>query len=363
MLAEAQRFFDHQLAGIAAAQISVDFEYYIFNYDALGQRFVEALITAANRGVRVRVMIDGVGSMADCEILSEQLSSHGVDVRIYNPLPWLFDTYRWGRWPRGRAQGWLRRFITLLWNINRRNHRKLCIVDGETAWLGSFNITAEHLSIDAGGQGWRDYGVALRGPRIESLMASFDDLWEGHAPTLQRGFLASFLSNRSVKARQLRNYFVARSVRNARYRVWLVNAYFLPTAALRRALLAACRSGCDVRLILPEHSDIRVFPMLSSHYYRELLRAGARVYLYQPGILHAKALLVDAFAILGSSNWNYRSTLHDLELDVVLRDPRAVRPLEQTLLEDMDDSRELTFEDTTRPGVLSWLLYGLRYWM
>jgi cardiolipin synthase len=132
---------------------------------------------------------------------------------------------------------------------------------------------------------------------------------------------------------------------------------------LRRALLAACRSGCDVRLILPERSDVAVFPSLSSHYYRELLRAGARIFLYQPGVLHAKALLVDEQAVLGSSNWNYRSTLHDLELDVVLRDPDAVKPLEQTLLADMADSREVAFEDTLRPGLVSWVLYGLRYWM
>ncbi|MEE4662156.1 MAG: phospholipase D-like domain-containing protein [Halieaceae bacterium] len=361
--ADARTFFNSQLEAIAAARKSVDFEYYIFNYDVLGQRFVEALIGAAERGVRVRVMMDGVGSMAHCELLSERLTAHGVQVRIYHPLPWLFDTYRWGRWSRRWPRGWLARFITLVWNINRRNHRKLCTVDGHRAWLGSFNITADHLPVSEGGQGWRDYGVELSGPRIESLAAGFDDLWEGHAPRLQRGFLAGFLSNRSVKARQLRNFYVARTVRNARRRVWLVNAYFLPTALLRRALLAACRSGCDVRLILPERSDVAVFPSLSSHYYRELLRAGARIFLYQPGVLHAKALLVDEQAVLGSSNWNYRSTLHDLELDVVLRDPDAVKPLEQTLLADMADSREVAFEDTLRPGLVSWLLYGLRYWM
>ena len=118
-----------------------------------------------------------------------------------------------------------------------------------------------------------------------------------------------------------------------------------------------------MRLVLPERSDVVVFPGLSSYYYRELLRAGARIYLYQPAVLHAKALLVDDMAILGSSNWNYRSSLHDLELDVVIRDPVTVNVLEGVIEGDAADSHELLLEHTPTPGYLSRVLYGLRYWM
>ncbi len=359
LFTDAAEFFERMLACIDAAQECVDFEFYIFQLDALGERFVAALGRAAARGVRVRVMMDGVGSMEDWEALSNELHSLGVEVRIYHPLPWVTGAYRWTRHPRSL----LSKFLTLLRKMNRRNHRKLCTVDRRLAWVGSFNITADHLPVAAGGLGWRDYGLELEGPRVQSLVDGFDDLWAGHKGRLRRGFLAGYLSNRSIKGRQLKNHFVARTVANARRRVQLVSAYFLPTASLRRALLHACRAGVQVQLVLPERSDVWVFPGLSSHYYRELLRAGARIFLYQPGVLHAKALLVDDIAILGSSNWNYRSSLHDLELDVVLRDPEVLAGLAAVIEEDCKASRELRLEDTPTPGVLSWILYGVRYWM
>ena len=356
---DSEAFFERLLGCIDAARESVDFEFYIFRLDALGERFVAALGRAAARGVIVRVMMDGIGSMEDCEPLSVKLQEQGVDVRIYHPLPWYVGAWRWTRPGRGP----LARFLTLLANMNRRNHRKLCTVDRRLAWVGSFNITADHLPVAAGGLGWRDYGVELEGPRVQSLVEGFDDLWAGHRSRLRRGFLAGYLSNRSLRARQLRNRYVARMVANAHRRVWLVSAYFLPTAGLRRALLQACRGGVQVHLVLPERSDVKVFPGISSHYYRELLRAGARIFLYQRGVLHAKALLVDDVAILGSSNWNYRSSLHDLELDVVVRDQDFLISLAEVIGEECGMSRELTLTDTPAPGLLSSLLYALRYWM
>lgn len=359
MFADGAALYERMLSAIAAARLCIDFEYYIFQLDTVGERFVEALGDAAERGVQVRVMIDGVGSMEDVDVLSRKLAARGVEVRVYHPLPWFFSSYRWTR--RGGIA--LLKFLRLLWNMNRRNHRKLCTIDYRMAWVGSFNISAVHLPVSAGGEGWRDYAAELQGPRVATLAEGFEDLWKGYRSRLRRGFLAGYLSNRSLKGRQLRNRFVARSVVNARRRVWLANAYFLPTAGMRRALLSACRNGADVRLLLPERSDVVVFPGLSSHFYRELLRAGAHIYLYQPSVLHAKALMVDDMLIIGSSNWNYRSSLHDLELDVVLRDPETLAEMENLFREDIDNSRELRLDDTESPGLVSWLLYGLRYWM
>lgn len=356
---DAEAFFDRLLAAINQARFRVEFEYYIFKLDGLGERFMDALVAAAARGVRVRVLIDGLGSAKDATEISRRLSDAGVLVKIYHPLPWTTGSYRWSR----RSGGVIYKFLSFLLNINRRNHRKLCVVDEKLAWVGSFNITADHLPLSAGGLGWRDYGVELSGLRLGSLVETFESLWWRTRPRLRRGFLAGYLSNRSMKARAMKNRFVARSVVNARLRVWLVSAYFLPTAALRRALLHACRAGAQVCLLLPERSDVAVFPMLSSHYYRELLLAGARIFLYQPGVLHAKALLIDDFAIIGSSNWNYRSSLHDLELDVVLRHADTLAELETVMRKDAADSRELTLEDLRAPGLISHALYGLRYWM
>ena len=205
--------------------------------------------------------------------------------------------------------------------------------------------------------------MALQGEGVQSLQRGFEMQWLSRPARLQRGFLSRHLSNRSRRARRLKNRFVTSSVATARSRVWVVNAYFAPTARMRRALLRACRAGADVCLLLPERSDVRFFPGLSNHYYRELLRAGARIFLYRANVLHAKALLIDDFFILGSSNLNHRSTLHDLELDVVVDDAVTVANLEAVIAGDCATAEELEQEHMPPTTLGSWFWYALRYWM
>lgn len=359
MLVDAESFYARMLRSIAMARHTVDLECYIFNIDSVGEQFIAAFGDAAKRGVRVRVLIDGIGSLYSSQIIALRLFKLGVAVQIYHPLPWLAGSYRWSR----THGGWANRFMLLLLNLNRRNHRKLCVVDNDAAWVGSFNISAVHLSKALGGKGWRDYAVELHGRGVDSLEAGFSRLWTLQKARFHHGFFGRYLSNVSLRARQLKNRFVRRSVAGASTRVWLVSAYFAPTASFRRSLLAACRQQVDVRLLLPGESDVAIFPALSSHYYRQLLRAGARIFIYQGGILHAKALLIDDLAIVGSSNWNHRSTLHDLELDVVLRTGEIVQEIEGVINADLATSRELLISDTDNPSLLSWLWYALRYWM
>jgi cardiolipin synthase len=359
LICNGELFYEELLREIDSAEVVIDFEYYIFSDDALGQRFVLALVAAAARGVRVRVMIDGVGSAASGAEIARRLDAGGVEVKIYHPLPWLTGAYRWSL-DRG---GWMYKFFLLALNINRRNHRKLCVIDRQRAWVGSLNISREHLPTDAGGVGWRDYAVALEGEGVVSLHHGFQRQWKEQPARLQRGFLEQHLSNRSRRARHLKNRFVVRSVTEAESRVWVVSAYFSPVPRMRRALLRACRRGLDVRILLPEISDVTFFPGLSKHYYMELLCAGARIFLYRANVLHAKALLIDDFFILGSSNLNYRSTLHDLELDAVVFNAKTVTELEEVILEDCAVAVELESSHLPTSTALSWILYTLRYWL
>ena len=359
LITAGDAFYSELLEAIDSASSSIDFEYYIFSNDALGEKFVTALTEAAGRGVQVRVLIDGIGSAGSGPDIAGRLDAGGVAVKIYHPVPWLSGGYRWSL-TRG---GWLYKFFLFVLNINRRNHRKLCVVDGARAWVGSLNISSEHLPVDAGGSGWRDYVVALQGEGVQSLRGGFERQWWSRPARLQRGFLARHLSNRSRRARNLKNRYVARSVAAARSRVWVVSAYFAPTARLRRALLRASRAGADVRLLLPETSDVAFFPGLSNHYYRELLRAGARIFLYRVNVLHAKALLIDDFFILGSSNLNYRSTLHDLELDVVVDNADTVADLEAVIRTDCASAEELEPMHLPLPTIASWFWYTMRYWV
>ncbi len=359
LLAGGDALFLELEEAISAARLSIEFEYYIFNDDAVGRRFMDALAAAAARGVNVRVLIDGVGSSGAGAAIAAELNRAGVAVKIYHPLPWLTGAYRWSL-VRG---GWLYKFFYLLLNINRRNHRKLCVIDDQYAWVGSINISADHLAVEAGGAGWRDYAVALRGEGVGHLRAGFDRQWLSLPARLQKGFLARHLSNRSPLARRLKNRFLVRSISEARQRVWVVSAYFAPTASLRRALLRACRRGADVRLLLPEATDVTFFPGLSQTYFQELLRSGARIFQYRGGVLHAKALLIDQLAVIGSSNLNYRSTLHDLELDVLLDEQELLEELQGVVLRDLESAAELTAAGLPDPPRLAWLWYAFRYWL
>lgn len=356
---EAETYYESILAAINEATKSIVIESYIFDFDRLGQRFVEALSAAALRGCRVRVLLDGLGSFRDAPQLAKALETAGAELKIYHPLPWRLaaHTHSW------RQGHWLYKILYFIFNINRRNHRKLCLVDGKAAWIGSFNISASHLGDDSDGKAWRDYGVCLRDDTVKSLSQGFDNLWLDGRPRLYRGFFSRYLSNRSLASRRLKNRFLLRRIERAENRLWIASAYFAPTAAIRRGILRACERGVDVRLILPGHSDVPVFPALSACYYSELLEAGAKIYTFNRGVLHAKAILLDGLAIVGSSNLNYRSLLHDLELDVVIHNREVVDELQDNLREDMEDSSVLDLQTLAPVGLLARLYYGFRYWM
>ena len=356
---KADAYYENILAAINGATESVVIESYIFNFDRVGQRFVEALSAAAQRGCRVRVLVDGFGSIRDASRLAEVLKAAGVEFKIYHPMPWRLATHAHS-WQKGY---WLYKILYFIFNINRRNHRKLYLVDSTLAWTGSFNISASHLGDNSEGKPWRDYGVCLRDDTVVSLSQGFDNLWLAGPARFYRGFFSRYLSNRSLASRRLKNRFLLRRIDGRENRLWISSAYFSPTAAIRRGILRACERGVDVRLILPDQSDVPVFPALSGYYYRELLDAGAKIYRFNRGVLHAKALLLDDLAIVGSSNLNYRSLLHDLELDVVIYDPGVVDQLQDHLRGDMDNSSELDLQTLMPVGLAAHFYYGLRYWM
>jgi cardiolipin synthase len=178
--------------------------------------------------------------------------------------------------------------------------------------------------------------------------------------------LRYFLSNNSIRLRWLRNRFLADQIRNARYRVWICNAYFSPSGVVVRAIKTARKKGVEVKVVVAGRSDVVFFPLLTSTYYADLLKLGVDVYRYQAGFLHAKAMLVDQQCVMGSTNLNHRSFYHDLELDVVLSSELEVRRMNEFMQQDMDGSIQVTPNDVS---VLSntfwfgWLIRVVRYWM
>jgi cardiolipin synthase len=298
------------LAAINSAVERVSLETYIFADGQLGLRFAAALQSAANRGLKVRVMVDALGSMELPDSFWDPLRRLGVEVKAFNPLA--------------------------LGRLGIRNHRKLLVCDGRTAFIGGFNIADEYQG-DGVTRGWRDLGVQVGGVLAAQLEASFDRMFAladlRHKPFIRLrntgakkaligpaeqlllsgpGRGASPLS-RSLR-RDLKRAARLTTGSGSAPVVRIVVAYFLPTWRLRRDLQRVARLGGRVQLILAGKSDVALSQLAARSLYQRLLRAGVELYEYQPQILHAKLFLVNEAVYVGSANLDPRSLQLNYEL-------------------------------------------------
>lgn len=323
----------HDLAG---AKSSIHLQSYIFSLDVVGQEILGFLKAAVRRGVAVQLLVDGVGSRDWDYKTVDSLRSEGLNVRIYKPLPW--QTRRWPRRRLARAFLFFRTLFTRFGKLNRRNHVKICILDESIAYAGGINIDARESAKRSGRAAWRDTGARVTGPEIPSLLRLCRANWEAtkpHPPGALEGLVRVNFPRRIRK----RSYgeFIKR-ILSARSRVWLATPYFVPDRTLLRALKFATWKGLDVKLLVPSRSDIPLMTLVNRYFYRSLLRAGVDIHEYSPRFLHAKVSLLDDWAIVGSTNLNQRSLIHDRELDIILKHPQSVASLAEQFLKDLRDA-------------------------
>ncbi len=356
-------YFDALIEAIDGARQSIKLEVYIFEYDDVGRAVSAALARAASRNVCVQVIMDAIGSYRSIDKLSHELESEGVRVRVFHPLPWQFWHYH-----RSIKQGGsLDKALYFLRKINRRDHRKLCVIDHCKFFTGSFNLSKVHRSSDKGGGGWRDLGALLEGPKTLDIETQFDAVWQRQTDSIEsRRNSHHYLANLSDWTRRRKNLKFESLINSAMKRVFLLSAYFAPSSRIIRALKRAVKRGVEVRIIVPARSDIHLFPFLTATYYRDLIDAGIEIFEFQPSVLHAKLLIADEMCVLGSTNFNHRSFLHDLELDVFLSEPLSLRILEQAFTQDLTQSVKLD-QAASNTASGNWLLQAfsrvLRYWM
>jgi cardiolipin synthase A/B len=324
--------FPRMLAAIDGARSSVHLEVYAFALDATGERFADALSAAARRGVRVRLVVDGVGSALDGRQIEALLGSAGVQVRIYHPLTALL----------------LGRLV--------RNHRKLLLVDDAVAFVGGINI-GDQYGGDGGEPGWADLAAELRGPVCGWLASR---LRGAGVPPLRgpvRLLLSGIGGGRPLRRRYLK------AIAGARRSVWIAHGYFLPDGRLVRTITAAARRGLDVTLLLPGKSDILLARPAVSSLYGTLLRAGVRIREWERSVLHAKVAVMDGeLLLLGSFNLDPLS-LANLETLLEVQEPGAVREGERWIARHVAGARqvlpaELADRSSLRHRLLDWL--GLR---
>ena len=306
-LVAGREIFPELLKAIAAAKKSILFETYIYSDGRLGLQFLEALITAARRGVRVQVLVDAIGSWLLPDDFFAPLMAAGADVRRFNPIH-------------------LQRFGV-------RDHRKLLICDDSIIFIGGFNVSDEYNG-DGVTSGWCDLGVQIKSPVLAAqLGASFAELFA--LADFRRKSWRQFraLRRRRSKKRPLGELLLTHPGRGASpfqislYKdlrralsVRIISPYFLPTRRLRRELMRVARRGGHVQLLLAGKSDVLISQLAARSLYHRLLKSGVEIFEYQPQILHAKLICIDGAVYVGSSNLDVRSLSLNYELMLRLSD-------------------------------------------
>jgi cardiolipin synthase A/B len=342
---DGSSYFDAVFRDVEKAKNTIDMEWYIFRIDDLGKKLLTLLEAKARQGVKIRLLVDGVGTTTWGGHYVNQLEKAGAETRIFHPFPW----HLW-HWSRSfvRVPSILKA-IYLALKINFRDHRKTCIIDNSIIYIGSFNVDKCHLTKEKAGEGWRDTGVCLQGANISDLKKAFDAAWQHtHIQERIRQIFFDVKTNPIIRLnhnrhrRRLLYKNLLRRMRTCTNRIWITNAYFVPDNFLLKTLKDAAQSGVDVRILLPKKSDVRFMPWASATFYASLLKAGVRIFEYLPSILHAKTLIIDDWCCVGSSNLNHRSLLHDLEVDVNIRKTESKKLLEQQFLTDSANAKEVS---------------------
>lgn len=368
---DGSQYFEALITDINQAQVSIDLETYTFQRDFLGKKIIQALIDAAVRGIKVRVMVDGAGTPWWSTQFARLLEKSGAITKVFHPFPWQL----WN-WSRSVAKPpFLTKWIFLILKSNSRNHRKVCLIDEKIAYVGSLNVSQCHLSSFHGGSNWRDTALRLTNTDLGELSRAFELAWD-HL-TIKERIRETFRdvrrhptirSNHTRHRRRILYKTLLRKISTCRQQIWITNAYFVPDSFLLKRLQEAAKAGVDVRILLPKKSDVMMMPWASTAFYFNLLKAGVRIFEYLPSILHAKTLILDDWALIGSSNLNHRSLLHDLEVDILLSDPKSIQSLKDQFLLDLNHARELSLPRwrMDRPRYQRWLgrmLLYVKYWI
>jgi cardiolipin synthase A/B len=281
-----------------------------FEADAAGRRILDALRERAEAGVRVRMLVDGYGSLSLSARGLRSLQAAGGRVARYRPLA-----------HAGSIRG----------AFNYRNHRKMVIADGAGAWIGGRNLALKYLATSSDGSHWTDLSLVIAGPaatlfesvfRSDWLTATGETLPGGpacRAPPLPGHSVVQVLASGPDLPDDTLHAMLLAGIMGARRRVWIVSPFFVPDDALQSALQLACRRGLDVRILLPRRSNLWLADRVRTSDLERIAAAGGQVLLFEPGVLHAKVVVFDdRVAMVGSANFDMRSLFTNHEIAAVL---------------------------------------------
>jgi cardiolipin synthase len=340
LLTDGPATYRSMFEAIDKARDHINLETYIFEDDEVGHQFAGKLLAKQKRGVQINLMYDSLGSVAADKGFFDRMKQAGIRVVEYNPVN-----------PLKRGKG----------TLNNRDHRKILVVDGKVAFTGGINVSEVYSSSSAGtgsqaskSGGWRDTHARIEGPVVAELQKLFLENWkEQKGPDLETRMLFPQLASKGPhRVRVVPGdahdeiseiyYTFLSAINNASKSIHLTMAYFVPDEQTIRSINAAARRGVEVVMILPGYSDFwAVFHAGRSH-YSGLLEAGVKIYEQEKALLHAKTAVIDGvWSTVGSSNLDWRSFLHNDEVNAVVLGADFAAEMEQLFQVDLERAKRI----------------------
>jgi cardiolipin synthase len=361
LLQDGAATYPAMFAAIRNAKDHVNLESFIIEDDEVGQQFSDLLLEQQGRGVQINMIYDGFGAISTPKAFFKRLTEGGIQVVEFNPVN-----------PVSMA---------MPWTLNNRDHRKLLVVDGRTAFIGGINISSVYSSgsvvkrdSEPGGNttAWRDTDLQIEGPVVGELQKLFMDTWEKQhgAPLAQKEYFPALKAAgkdivRAVGSTpddpySLMYLTLISAIGNAEKQVHLTAAYFVPDRQLLKALTDAAARGVDVKLILPGHSDSNTTFHAGRSHYAKLMKAGVRIYERRGALLHSKTALIDGvWSTVGSSNLDWRSALDNNEVNAVVLGREFAQQMQAMFAADLEASDAIDPEGWEhRP-----LIFRFKEWM
>jgi len=353
LLIDGPTTYDAMFLAIGNAKDNINMETYMIEDDEIGQRFSKLLISKQLSGVQVNLTYDSVGSMNTPAAFFEPMKQSGVNVLEFNPIN-----------PLQTRKGW---------EVNRRDHRKLLIVDGKIAFVGGINISSVYSSgsfgksrYAKGNQQWRDTHLRITGPVVSEFQKLFMATWKEQKgmQLANRDYYPEQTNKGSEVIRAIGSspeepfsqmyVTLLSAINSAETKIFITNAYFVPDPQLLSALKDAAERGVNVSLLLPEKTDSNLVYYASRSYYDELLCAGVKIYEKKDALLHAKTALIDGvWSTIGSTNFDWRSFTNNQEINAVLLSQDFGLQMETMFEKDLESSKLITLESWRMRSITS----------
>lgn len=360
LLKDGGQAFPAMLEAIKHAQSTICLETYILEDDRIGNLFSDALIERARAGIEVNLLFDTWGSSVSDGFV-DRLRENGVRVVEFRPILQSLQD------------------VKLVRQVSRRNHRKSLIIDSRIAFTGGVNISNDYAPLEENGGGFRDTHLEFEGPAALELQYFFLRTWaksggpditeklyshEGRRPDP----FVHIITNDMHRGRATIRHAYRKAIRSAKKRIYITNAYFLPTLGILRGLCDAAQRGVDVRIMVAGTTDVTAVKMATRTMYGRLLAAGIRLYEWHGRVLHAKTAVIDShWSTVGSSNLDQQSLRLNMEANAIVDDARFAAAVEAMFFEDLPHCEEITADSWHKRPVweraASWAAYLFRDWL